>query len=326
MQYNGGYTMTSTAINRSGVDKMQSDLIEMVQALGTKAQINAKLAIYAGAGVGGPADVLYIARTRDDLLRAVKIARIFRIPWRVFGGLTNVLLPDSGLRGLVIMNHMRAYSFEHDDRLMAESGAIVVKVAREAVRKGFGGLTWAVGLPGTMGGAVVNNAGAFGGETSQILTYAEVLIPETGVHKVDKSWFQFQYRNSRLKVAESTALVLGVCLQHDPQILVQKAEEYTQRRRRSQPAGKTLGSTFKNPEGDYAGRLIEAAGLKSTRVGGFVISEQHANFMINEGNGLAVEYRALIKLAQDTVMDKYGIYLEPEIEILPEEKRLLTSQ
>lgn len=296
--------------------------VALAQALGSGAQVNASLAPYAGAGVGGPADILYIARSREDLIRAVKLAQAFEIPWRVYGGLTNVLLPDSGLRGLVILNHMRAYQFDDGYHLKAESGVIAVKVAREAVAKGYGGLTWAVGLPGTIGGAVVNNAGAFGGETASILAGAEVFIPETGVQSVDNAWFEFRYRTSKLKAKGVDALVLSVDYQlkpDDPDRLRQKAEEYTQRRQRTQPPGKTLGSTFKNPEGDYAGRLIEAAGLKGFRIGGFVISEQHANFFINDRHGLAEDYRALIRLAQNTVMDESGVQLEPEIEILAEE-------
>ncbi|MDF1513835.1 MAG: UDP-N-acetylmuramate dehydrogenase [Anaerolineae bacterium] len=300
---------------------------EMIAALGPAAAVNASLAIYAGVGVGGPADALIIAQTRDEMIRAIGIADSFSIPWRVYGSLTNVLLPDSGLRGLVILNHLRAYEFTDNNGLVSESGVIMVKVAREAIRMGRGGLVWAVGLPGTIGGAVVNNAGAFGGEISRILTSAEVFNPGSGIQHVDSSWFDFEYRYSKLKAKSTTAIVLDAHFQlksRDRQAMEAKAEEYTARRRRTQPAGKTLGSTFKNPEGDYAGRLIEAAGLKGMRKGGFVISHQHANFFINEGNGLAADYRALIKLAQDAVMTQYGIALEPEIEILPEEERLLT--
>jgi len=212
--------------------------VELAQALGSGAQVNASLAPYANAGVGGPADILYIARSGEDLIRAVKLAQAFEIPWRVYGGLTNVLLPDSGLRGLVILNHMRAYRFEEGYQLKAESGAIAVKVAREAVGKGFGGLTWAVGLPGTIGGAVVNNAGAFGGETASILVGAEVFIPETGVQRVDNTWFEFRYRTSKLKAKAVDSIILSVdylLIQDDPDRLRQKAEEYTQRRQRTQP-------------------------------------------------------------------------------------------
>ena len=283
---------------------MNTAVRELAKALGPDAKVNVKMAPYAGAGVGGPADVLYIARSRDDLIRAVTLAQTFDVLWRVYGGLTNVLLPDSGLRGLVILNHMRGYKFEENCQFVAESGANVVKASREAVRKGIGGLTWAVGLPGTIGGAVVNNAGAFGGEISRILTYAQVFLPESGIQKVENPWFEFRYRYSKLKQAETKALVVSTHFQlkkSDPDRLMQKAEEYTKRRRSTQPAGQTLGSTFKNPEGNYAGRLIETAGLKGTRIGGFFISEKHANFFINEGDGLAADYKKLIRLAQDTV-------------------------
>jgi UDP-N-acetylmuramate dehydrogenase len=243
--------------------------------------------------------------------------------------LTNVLLPDSGLRGLVILNHMRGYQFEENDQLLADSGVNVVKVSREAIRQGIGGLTWAVGLPGTIGGAVVNNAGAFGGEISRNLTYAKIYIPEIGIQKVDNQWFEFRYRYSKLKAAKTKELVISAHFQltkSDPDRLMQKAKDYTHRRHSTQPAGQTLGSTFKNPEGNYAGRLIDTAGLKGTRIGGFCISEKHANFFINKGDGSAAEYRALIRLTQDTVKEKYGVQLEPEIEILTEEPTPLASQ
>jgi UDP-N-acetylmuramate dehydrogenase len=305
-----------------------ADVRELTRILGPRAMTNTSLATYAGVGVGGPADVLYLARSRDELLGAVTQAHSLGIRWRVFGGLTNVLVPDSGLRGLVILNYMRGYTFTEDFKFAAESGVNVVKVAREAVQKGIGGLTWAVGLPGTMGGAVVNNAGAFGGAISNRLTHAEVYIPGDGVRIVDNSWFEFEYRYSKLKTHASKALVIESHFQlkqRNQHILIKKAEEYTQRRRNTQPAGKTLGSTFKNPEGDFAGRLIEAAGLKGTRSGGFVISDKHANFFINTGEGKAADYRALVQLAQDEVSRQFGLQLEPEIEILAEEPASLDS-
>lgn len=301
---------------------MSDAVQELAKALGSDAKINAQLAPFSRAGVGGPADILYIARSSEKLLEALNLAQTLKVPWKVYGGLTNVLLPDSGLRGLIILNHLRAYKFKKNALFEAESGVNVVKVSREAVRKGFGGLTWSVGLPGTLGGAVVNNAGAFGGEISRILQYAEVYEPGIGVHRVDTSWFEFHYRHSKLKAAKTKVLLLSMQFQlkeKDPEILMQKAVEYTQRRESTQPVGKTLGSTFMNPEGDFAGRLIDNAGLKGAKIGGFRISEKHANFFINEGNGKSADYRALIRLVQDTVKEKFGIMLEPEIEVLDEE-------
>jgi len=301
-------------------------------ALGDAAQRDVPLARYSGVGIGGPADLLVIARDRDTLVQAVRLAqetgRKRPINWRVFGGLTNMLLPDDGLRGVVILNHTRHVDYDTTThRVVAESGAIIAKVAQETTRRGWGGLTWAVGLPGTVGGAVVNNAGAFGGEIAKTLIAAEVFTQEGHIKEVGPDWFAFQYRYSRLKAVSMAEIVIGATFQltpRDPAALAAKAAEYTERRQRTQPPGRTLGSTFKNPPGepgkpgDYAGRLIEAAGLKGTRRGGCVISEQHANFFINEGSGTAADYRALIDLAQAEVKRQFGIRLEPEIEIISE--------
>lgn len=295
----------------------EARLDALAQRLGPIAERHGRLARYAMAGVGGPADVLVVARSCDALLRALQAARELDLPVRVFGGLTNCLICDTGLRGVAVLNQARGYQFEAGYRLRAEAGAVVVTVAREAVQRGWAGLTWAVGLPGTVGGMVVNNAGAFGGETSQSLVSAEVLNPQGVVMEVGPDWFAFEYRRSRLKGTAEGWVVLSVVLQLRPAEaahLEAKAEEYTARRQRTQPPGRTLGSTFKNPPGDYAGRLIEAAGLKGRRVGGVVISTQHANFFINEGEGTAADYAALIALTQDEVARQFGIHLEPEIE------------
>ncbi|MGC9468555.1 MAG: UDP-N-acetylmuramate dehydrogenase [Anaerolineae bacterium] len=293
----------------------------IARAMPDAAELDAPLAQYSWVGVGGPADLLVVARSKDELVRAVKLARAHGVPWRVYGGLTNILLPDSGLRGVVVLNRARDVRFEDGYRVVADSGAIVVKVAREAVERGWGGLTWAVGLPGTIGGAVVNNAGAFGGEISRVLDCAEVLTPDGDLERVQKEWFGFQYRCSKLKGAGDRWLVVRTAFQLRPadrEHLVKKAAEYTERRQRSQPPGRTLGSTFKNPPGDYAGRLIEACGLKGARCGGIAVSEHHANFFINDGTGTAADFRALLEQVKGAVRKQFGVELEPEIEILPE--------
>jgi UDP-N-acetylmuramate dehydrogenase len=302
-------------------------LVELAQVLGDAAQLDAPLASYSRAGIGGPADLLVVARDTATLASAVRLAREADVPWRIFGGLTNILLPDSGLRGVVIINQATAAHFDAaTHRVRADSGAVMIKLAREAVRRGWGGLTWAVGLPGTLGGAVVNNAGAFGGEISGTLVAAEVLGPESETHEVDASWFDFRYRCSKLKGAGDAWVVLAATLQlrpGTPSHLAAKAAEYTERRQRTQPPGRTLGSTFKNPPDDYAGRLIEAAGLKGHQIGGIKVSEQHANFLINTNpeGGAASNYRALLRVVQTQVQQQFDVWLEPEIEMLPEESR-----
>ena len=288
--------------------------------LGELAHVDVPLARYSGVGVGGPADILVIVRSRDELLSTMQSVQKSGLPWRVFGSLTNVLLPDAGLRGVTILNHARQMQFIADGRVTVACGAAMVRVAREAVRRGLDGLTWAVGLPGTVGGAIVNNAGAFGGEISRILTSTEIWNMMTGtVNVVAADSFDFRYRYSRLKAAAESEVVLTATFQlqaHDPERLASDAADHTARRMRTQPSGKTLGSTFKNPPGDYAGRLIEAAGLKGKREGGFVISRHHANFFINTDHGTAADYRALIQIAQQTVHAQFGVFLEPEIEVV----------
>ncbi len=298
----------------------ERSLAVVAAVLGDAAQRDVPLARYSGVGIGGPAELLVIAHDRDTLIRAILLAQEAGIAWRVFGGLTNMLLPDGGLRGMIILNHTRGVDYDTATcRVIAESGAVIAKLAQEATRRGWGGLTWAVGLPGTVGGAVVNNAGAFGGEIAKTLIAAEILTPDGHIQTVEPDWFAFQYRYSKLKAADTQVIVVSATFEltlRDPAALAAKANEYTGRRQRTQPPGRTLGSTFKNPPGDYAGRLIEAAGLKGTRHGGCMISEQHANFFINEGNGTAADFQALIDLVQVEVQRQFGIRLEPEIEII----------
>jgi UDP-N-acetylmuramate dehydrogenase len=292
----------------------------LVERLGAIAKRNGALAPYSAAGVGGPADVLVVAEERDALLRAVTESWALELPVKVFGGLTNCLVNDAGLSGVIILNHARHVRFiEEDHRVYAESGVLVAPMARAAVRRGWGGLTWAVGLPGTVGGMVVNNAGAFGGETAEVLAAAEIVGRDGVPQTVAPDWFDFKYRCSRLKGAGDDWIVLDATFQlkpRDPAHLQRKAQAYKERRQTHQPRGRTLGSTFKNPAGDYAGRLIEAAGLKGARVGGVVVSTKHANFFVNEGEGTAADYAALIERVQDEVAQRFGVHLEPEIEII----------
>jgi UDP-N-acetylmuramate dehydrogenase len=262
-----------------------------------------------------------VAHRREELVTAVAMAQERGLPWKVYGGLTNILLPDAGLRGVTVLNRIQGVRYGEGYRLSVDAGVVVVKLVRELLTRGWAGLTWAVGLPGTVGGAVVNNAGAFGGEISRVLVAADVLGPDASVTQVPVAWFDFRYRCSKLKGAGAQWVVLSADFQlrpGNPEALAAKAAEYTERRQRTQPPGRTLGSTFKNPPGDYAGRLIEAAGLKGARCGAIEVSEHHANFLMNTGGGTAADFRALIERVQGTVWESFGVMLEPEIEIVPE--------
>ncbi len=292
------------------------DLLRAFPAL----QRDVPLAPYSWVGLGGPADLFLLARAQADLCEVIQQAQALGVPWRVFGGLSNCLIPDEGIRGLVVLNRTAEVCWdETQGTVSADSGVAMAMLARAAIQRGLDGLTWAVTLPGTLGGALVNNAGAFGEEISQCLLAARLLAPDGSVQEVGPDWFEYRYRHSVLKGQAAKAwVILSAQLRLTPadrEALELRAQEYTARRKRTQPAGRSLGSVFANPPGDYAGRLIEAAGLKGRRIGGVVVSELHANFFINEG-GTAADYRALVLEVQAEVERRFGIRLQPEIELL----------
>jgi UDP-N-acetylmuramate dehydrogenase len=233
-----------------------------------------------------------------------------------------VLVSDSGVRGLVILNRAREIYFTHGG-VKADSGASFSTLARKSVAQGRAGLQWATGIPGTVGGAVVGNAGAWGCDVASTLVSATVLEPsgESLVWPVER--FAYRYRTSALKRPVATgqrrAIVLDAefkLLPADPRDLEEEVAGFTARRKASQPPGATCGSVFKNPSGDYAGRLIEAAGLKGTRHGGAEISPVHANFVVNRGQASAGDVKSLIDLVQATVRREFGVALELEIELV----------
>jgi UDP-N-acetylmuramate dehydrogenase len=296
----------------------------LAERFGAAMKRDEPLARYTVARLGGPADALVVANSTTDLTDTVTLAARHGIPWVVLGGGANVLVADAGYRGLVIINHTKAVRFEEGGRVVAESGANLSTLARRCMNQGLAGLEWAVNVPGTVGGAVVNNAGAHGGDMAGSVRWVELFNVEDCPHVElwGVSQMRYGYRTSSLKGERGRTVVLAATLilaaGHDPAALNARADSFVAHRKRTQPPGASLGSIFKNPPGDYAGRLIEAAGLKGTAIGGVRISPVHANFIVNEGEGTAAEYRALIALAQRTVQDKLGVALEWEIELIGE--------
>ncbi len=280
------------------------------------------LAPYTSARIGGPADWLLIVRSAQELEMAVSVAWQDGIPFTLLGGGSNVLISDKGIRGLVILNRAAQVRFieETPPRVWAESGAGLSQVAQRAASRGYGGLEWAATVPGTIGGAVYGNAGAFGGDMAHSLLLAHLVTPHGRV-----SWnaqeFGYGYRTSCLKRKEVQAVVLSAELlltPSTPQQVRQQIADFSQRRKTTQPPGASMGSMFKNPPGDYAGRLIEAAGLKGLRLGNVEVSPIHANFFVNHGKAQAADVRALIELVQERVRQTFGVDLELEIELLGE--------
>lgn len=290
--------------------------------LGDKVKENVSLAPYTSARIGGPADVLLTAESADELARIIKLLWKLDVDYIMLGGGSNVLVSDRGVRGVVILNRAKAVRFHNGDEpsVTAESGVTFSNLANRCAAKGFGGLEWAATVPGTIGGAVYGNAGAFGGDMAGNLIWAE-LLTENGREKFTAEQMDYDYRTSILKRGEIDAIVLSAELglkNSTKEEATVKIEQFSAHRKVTQPPGASMGSMFKNPNGDYAGKLIEASGLKGIRIGNAEISPLHGNFFINHGTTKADDIRALIQLVQKTVKEKQGIDLELEIELVGE--------
>lgn len=294
------------------------------EAFGEGLQVNAPLAAYTSARVGGAADALLIARSVEELTAIATQLWAMDVPFRVLGGGSNVLVSDRGVRGVVVLNRAQRMVLHLETEpptIWAESGASLNSIVQRAARAGLSGLEWAAGIPGTLGGAIYGNAGAFGGEMAQSVQAVDILHRQHGKQCWDATQFAFSYRSSLLKRGEAEAVILAATLQFQREEMTtiqNRMAHLNRRRKQTQPPGASMGSVFKNPPGDYAGRLIEAAGLKGTRIGDVEVSPIHANFFINRGQATASDIKALIDLVQRAVAEKSGVVLEPEIEFIGE--------
>lgn len=297
-------------------------LKELREQFGQRLQENVRLANYTAARVGGPADALLVVNSADELEKCVKTLWEMKIPFLLLGGGANVLVSDRGFHGVVLLNRahtIKIHAQKDPPTVWAESGANLGMIARQAALRGLSGLEWANSVPGTLGGAIYGNAGAFDGDMQKNLLMAEILHPHEGkqVWSVDK--FGYEYRSSVLKRSGAKAVILSATLKLEkstPEAVKEKMNDFANRRKQTQPPGASLGSMFKNPPGDYAGRLIEAAGLKGMRVGGVQVSPVHANFFVNSEAATASDYRQLIELVRNAVEKKLGVRLELEVELI----------
>ena len=289
-------------------------------------QLDVNLARYTSARVGGPAEMFITANNALELQTAVELAYAQRIPYFILGGGSNILVSGAGMQGLVIMNRAREVSFRHTGAgvvCTAESGMNLSSLARQCIAKGLGGLEWAIGIPGTIGGAVVGNSGAHGGEMKDVVQAATVWEPGRGARIYTNEELEYAYRDSILKQEQIKDIWRRVVLAaemsltlDDSDTLSARAQAFTTHRKQTQPGGASVGSMFKNPENYYAGYLIESAGLKGLRVGGAQISEKHANFFVNDEDATAEDIRALFAEAWNTVREQFGIEMELEVELV----------
>lgn len=295
------------------------------EVFGPALQENVVLANFTTAHVGGRALALLPVHTSGELEKAVRALWEMGLPFQVLGMGSNVLVSEAGYPGVIVINRARNVKVDvhHEPfSVWAEAGANLGTVARQVALRGLSGLEWAATIPGTVGGAVYGNAGAHGGDMRGNLLVAEILHPTMGRQDWTVDQMAYEYRSSALKrELGPKAVILAARMkleQSTPEAVQAKMDEFAARRRQTQPPGASLGSMFKNPPGDYAGRLIEAAGLKGARVGDAEISGQHANFFINHGHATAKDLAALIGKAQKAVYEQFGVKLELEVELLGE--------
>ena len=270
-------------------------------------------------GVGGPADWYLIPSTFDSFLFAIRQAREWRLPYVILGNGSNVLVRDEGIRGIVISTEKLDQIEVRGKRLMAGCGAKLSQIAAVAQKNGLRGLEFAAGIPGTLGGAIFMNAGAYGGEMADVVSETVYLDIIDRVISVKGEEQAFGYRTSffkqnpdRIIVSAILDLELG-----DPRRIQDEMAELAEKRRAKQPLEyKSAGSTFQRPEGHYAGQLIEEADLKGFTIGGAQVSEKHAGFVINLGNATAQDILDVMETVKKRVYETSGVTLEPEVRVL----------
>ena len=272
--------------------------------------------------MGGPADALVRVDTRDELVRVLAFCHRSRLPVTVLGGGFNSLVRDGGIRGVVVrLGGLRGIALSGDALVRAEAGVTHTQITRFCAERGRAGLEFAVGIPGTVGGWIAMNAGIHGREMKDVLETVELFLPERGEAVTCAAGsLVFRYRAAELP---PSAVVLSATFRTapaEPDEIRERQKQSMAQRRATQPVDQpSCGSVFVNPPGDYAGRLIEAAGLKGAREGGAMISPLHANFIVNTGNARAADVLRLIERARAEVLAQFGVALETEVRITGEE-------
>jgi UDP-N-acetylmuramate dehydrogenase len=293
---------------------------EIEDALGDRVRFGVPLARHTSLGVGGPADAVATPGSRDELARLLGVCRSHRIPHVVLGAGFNALVRDGGFEGVVIRTHRwRRLEERPDGALRAEAGVSHAQITNFCIQRGLAGLEFTCGIPGSVGGWVAMNAGIPGRELKDAVLEVEVMSP-TGrsIRHLERDELHFRYRALRGLAVGSVILSALLAVQVASAAAVRaEVERLLAARSGSQPLDvPSCGSVFKNPPGDYAGRLIESVGLKGRRIGAAQISPIHANFIANLGGATAADVQALIEAAQKQVFDATGIRLVPEVRIL----------
>ena len=268
--------------------------------------------------IGGPADLMIFPKSKQDLIKVIEIINENKIQLTILGSGSNVLVSDSGIRGAVISLKNSLKQVEVDDNILyAECGTMLGKIVKNAVKNNLIGLENLNGVPGTLGGALIMNAGAWGGEISENLIHVEVINSKSEIQKIEKKDLNFSYRQSSFNKDDILLSAKFNLKKADKDIIKENFIEAQSGRKKSQPLNKrSAGSLFKNPKNNSAGKLLDDAGLKGCSIGDAKISEKHANFFINDGNASSTDMLMLIKKAHKKVKDKFNVNLSLEVKLM----------
>lgn len=296
---------------------MTNDLL----TLPIKIKTNEPLSRYTYTKTGGPADYLAFPTTRQELKDLLVRARKQKMPVTTLGNSSNLIIKDGGIRGLVIMLPKFNKIEVKQQQITAEAGAAIIAVTKAASKASLTGLEFAAGIPGSVGGAIFMNAGAYGGEIANVVSSIDEILPDGREVQISGSDLHFGYRHSVVQENHGIVVAATFNLEAGQQPQIQnKMDELNALRRSKQPLEyPSCGSVFKRPKGHFTGPLIIKAGLQGKSIGGAQVSNKHAGFIINTGNATATDYLQLIQLIQKTVKEKFAVQLETEVRIIGED-------
>lgn len=271
--------------------------------------------------IGGNADIYISPKSSEEIQSILFLAKKYDVPVTVMGNGSNLLVSDKGIRGIVIqIGEDMSTILVKGEKITAQAGVLLKTIGEKALQSSLEGFAFAAGIPGSLGGAVCMNAGAYGGEIKDILVEAEVLTEDLQIKKLSTQQLQFSYRHSI--IPEKGYIVLSATFllkKGNPKEIAQKMTELAQQRREKQPLNfPSAGSIFKRPQGYFAGKLITDAGLKGYSIGDAQVSQKHGGFIVNKGNATCADVLALIEHCQKTVFEKFGVMLETEVKMIGE--------
>lgn len=285
-------------------------------------RLNEPMARHTTFGIGGPADCFLMPESREEMCRVCELIHAEGLPVFIIGGGANLLVRDGGIRGVVIST-ARMQSFRREgDSIVADAGVPTARAAQFALNEGLAGMEFASGIPGTLGGAAFMNAGAFGGEMAKIVSVAVTCGADGTIHRYDRSDMDYAYRHSPfMDHPQEVLLELTLSLvPGDREAIRRRMEDINRQRHEKQPVdARSAGSTFKRPNGYIAAALIDQLGLKGLSLGGAAVSDKHAGFLINKGGATCADMLALIEDIQVRVKARFGVDLEPEVQIVGED-------